>query len=107
MSMIDAFAKTSIAWEVASKTASNTFFKPSYAAATNILARVEHEVKEIISSQSGAKVISNTQIYFNPTYDIQPNDRITISGITKALIVVNVATQNMFNVNDHKQAFLI
>jgi hypothetical protein len=105
MAMIDAFAKTPIWWEVA--TPGGFSGDSSFGAATSLLARVQYKEIEFTSAQTGRKMLSSTQIYFNQSNDIKIGDRISIGSVSAVLIVEAMSPHNMFGVNDHKKALLV
>jgi len=108
--MIDEYCVTTISWYALSKDGNgdvvrNSTGDPTYAAVQSIKAKVEYKEKLLKSPNTGERKVSNTQIYYNSDYAIAVGDRITIDNVNYE--VEFTGKFDMFDVSDHRKAYLI
>lgn len=62
---------------------------------------------EVVNDMSGNEVVSNTQVYFDPSkYTINPNDCIEVEGQTKNIISISTWYDGNTGQASIKQVFL-
>ena len=102
-SLIDDYTVTNATW--AAKLSKSGFGDPGFDTPENILVKVQYAERFIKSPRDGERKISTTQIFFNPSYDINVGDRITIAGTNYEVELLDI--HSMFETEDHKEAVLI